>query len=101
MLAWFDSDYAGCSSAAAYGVWAVEVPQYDRLYFGWRWLINRCGPLQLPPRNYAASLAAPVIAPTALVGMITKVEVVEETGKKQFANKEKRNPHDNIQGRQH
>jgi hypothetical protein len=32
--------------------------------------------------------------------MITEVKVVEQPGKKQFANKEERNPCDNIEGRQ-
>ena len=101
MLAWFDSDYAGCGSTAAYGERAVEVSQYVRLHFGRRGLVNRCGPLQLSPRNYAASLTTHVIAPSSLVGMIAKVKVVEQTGKKQFTNKKERNSRDNIEGRQH
>lgn len=55
-----------------YGVRTLELPQYDRLHIGWRWVVNRWGPLQLPPGNYAVSLAAPVLASTGLVGSIAK-----------------------------
>ena len=53
-----------------------------------------------PPEITLHHLQRPSSLPAALVGTIAKVEVVEQTGKKHFANKEDRNPRDNIQGRQ-
>ena len=100
MPARFDSHHSGFGSTSAYGVRTVELSQYDWLHIGWRRIVNRCRALQLPPGDYAASLAAPVLTSSVLVGPIAKVEMVEQAGKKHLTDKEDRCCCDNIQGRQ-
>ena len=98
MPARFHSHHPGFGFAEAYGRRFLEIRWHDRLYLGWRWIVDRACALQLSSRNHPSPLADGNII--CLIGALTQAELVEHDRQKHFADEEQRNRRSDVQRRQ-